>query len=57
MPCMHEPQAVHGHVSVGVCCELVHGGCLVVEFGLCCSAAVFPSDDIVRSDSQHEEES
>ena len=37
---------------VGVCCELVHGDCFVVECGLCGSAAIFPNDDIARSDSR-----
>ena len=42
---------------VGVCCELVHGDCLVVKFGLCRSAAIFPDDDMARSDSRLKEES
>ena len=48
MQCMHEPQAVHEHVFVVVCCALVHGVCCVVGFGLFVSVAIFPNDDMAK---------
>ena len=30
------------------CCELVHGVCFVVGFGLFVSAAIFPNDDMAK---------
>ena len=50
--CMNRNLSMDMFFFVGVCCELVHGDCFVVEFGLCVSAAIFPNDDIARSDSR-----